>query len=995
MVRDSVGTNRRFGIIRGVGCTVISLALVVGGIVTYAVKTPDNVNLVSLEWVRSASSAAAMVGARASAFRTGLYWDLVLTLTSTVGILVACYLGRHVFWTVGLLRWAWMGYFAALLAGASAAVQDALLLSVLHASPIHGSWIFRIVAALSLLRFSLLIAGGSIALIALGTTLSRLATNATAKCRWLDARAAVHENGDDIRPLVIPAPPIEIDRRDEPRATRLDASIDRSWWESGNRNEPPVHFVQNSSSPDGSPGGIAICVSGGGIRSATVALGALQALRSNRADGLAGIDHLISVSGGGYTTGGMQLALCGANGGTPGAGGAAATDVFAPGSPEEDHLRRHGSYLSDGPRQWLEALGVLLRNLMASLVIIGLTVATIGLALGWFYRNVPIVHGGLEAIPNRLFAPPGAVAPGYPAVPWGVTLGLGCLIALAVLLYVLELAWSALTGSRPMTVARLAAAAVKATLLVAAIGVVIPAIVWVSSWLTWHLGITSVPLAGAGSATAVLSYVGVLAAVLWRKKQVVTDAATDLKKGEKVVNGVLPNSMVQKLLLWIAIVALVFMALVVSSWVATSGLDHSWWAFLVVGPLVFLAIFLDQTSMSLHPFYRRRLASAFAVRRSRSGEVSVADPYDYGELTPLSSYGQRRRGWPEVTFAASANLTGQDRTPPGRRAVPYAMDANYVGGPEVGWIRTDFLQSLVSKTLARDLTVEAAMAISGAAFASAMGAQTRSYEVFFTLTNARLGAWLPNPDFVALKLANLNDWTVPDLPRYRRLSYFAREIFGIHRSTSRLLLCTDGGHYDNLGLVETLRRRCGLIYCFDASGATAPMADTLAGALMLAREELGVEIDLADYEALVPGSGEPLDPSGPFSKLNSRLVKSAIITGTIHYPTRGSEEAFDGRLIFAQADLTSGLPYDLLEFTQDDPGFPNDGTADQWFDCDRFDAYEALGRFLGACAVETQPIPSQPSHPQVPPIVQAEAQAGSSNPVASDDEGSLRGRADR
>jgi hypothetical protein len=49
----------------------------------------------------------------------------------------------------------------------------------------------------------------------------------------------------------------------------------------------------------------------------------------------------------------------------------------------------------------------------------------------------------------------------------------------------------------------------------------------------------------------------------------------------------------------------------------------------------------------------------------------------------------------------------------------------------------DFLQALVGKRLQADLTVEAAMAISGAAFASAMSSQTRFYEVFLAVANAR------------------------------------------------------------------------------------------------------------------------------------------------------------------------------------------------------------------------------------------------------------------
>jgi hypothetical protein len=155
-----------------------------------------------------------------------------------------------------------------------------------------------------------------------------------------------------------------------------------------------------------------------------------------------------------------------------------------------------------------------------------------------------------------------------------------------------------------------------------------------------------------------------------------------------------------------------------------------------------------------------------------------------------------------VKFAATANITGQDRTPPGRRAAPF------IGGPQTGWVSTAYLENLVHEPIRRDLGVTTARAISGAAFAAAMGSQTRFFEVFLALTNVRLGAWLPNPWFVALKRQHLDDWTIPGLPSRRRLILLAREIFGIHPSWARMLLCTDGGHYDNLGLIELLRLRC-------------------------------------------------------------------------------------------------------------------------------------------------------------------------------------------
>jgi hypothetical protein len=233
-----------------------------------------------------------------------------------------------------------------------------------------------------------------------------------------------------------------------------------------------------------------------------------------------------------------------------------------------------------------------------------------------------------------------------------------------------------------------------------------------------------------------------------------------------------------------------------------------------------------------------------------------------------------------------------------------------------------------------------------------MGAQTRFYEVFLALANVRLGTWLPNPWFVALKSQRLGDWTVPGLPSRRRLSLLAREIFGIHPSWARMLLCTDGGHYDNLGLIELLRLRCGLIYCFDASGGGPGLADSLAGTLAVAREELGVDITLADSTDLVPGgmNPPPFDSNGPLASLNARVSKKAVITGAIKYPEK---DAPLGTLIFAQATLTTDLPYQVLEYSQDDLGFPRDSTADQWFNSQQFDAYQQLGRYLGQQAVKT------------------------------------------
>lgn len=182
----------------------------------------------------------------------------------------------------------------------------------------------------------------------------------------------------------------------------------------------------------------------------------------------------------------------------------------------------------------------------------------------------------------------------------------------------------------------------------------------------------------------------------------------------------------------------------------------------------------------------------------------------------------------------------------------------------------------------------------------------------------------------------------------------------------RFLLTTDGGHYENLGLVELLRHRVRTAVCIDASG-DAPAAASLAAAITLAREELGIVITLHEPDLLIPGSTDrPL--RGLAARLAERLSARAVITGDIRYPDPfdvpggdvhgrpggdahghgdGDEWRHHGTLIVVQAVLTPGMPYELHAYAAANAAFPNDSTSDQWFDHRQFDAYQTLGRHLG------------------------------------------------
>ena len=965
MLDDEPGSAQSFAVWKAWALLAGIFLMLALGVTLYTKFT--SVDVVPLQVAGSAGTANEVVGRRVHDFKVALGWDFVLIVAYTSAFAAACWLGLKVFWTHLLRRAAGVGLALAVGAGVLNAGQDVVLLIAVRDPAKAANWLFRIAQGLSFAKFSALLVASIVGVFASSTALGRLVLRSHVRRAF---EPFVGYNKGD--PTLIAAPPPE-------RPTPIELTLVRK----GAGNSATSHWEEDWKVPPGRPPAqIGICVSGGGVRSASVTLGALQSLR--QCGQLARARYLVSVSGGGYMAGAFQLALKTSDDGTQ-ATLAKPSDVLDPGSGEEDHVRRHSSYLSDGPRQWLTALGVLFRNLMASFFVIALFVATLGIAVGWFYRVTHIAE--LHAL-RPLFLlhqpkppKPRLKPPGFPIPTAGVTALIVTAAVLTAVAYLVRAFWVSWTGRGSSRLNKLVGATAGVTALFGTFGAALPALVWMSAWLTWHTGFQTTPgtVASTGTVTVLLSYFGTLAATLWRKRKKLAGGASGTLSffSKKLTTQVVPNSMVQMLIIWVSLILIFLVLLVTSGWVASSGADRSPWAFAPLAAFGLLAFFLDQTAMSLHPFYRSRLATAFAVRRAeRNGQV-VALPYDYEtEGTPLSKYAKRVEPehhvgnpapaqednverFPQVIFAASANLTGQEPTPPGRRTVSFTLASDYVGGPQIGWARTDKLEKVVSPSLRRDLTVQAAVAVSGAAFASAMGAQTRFYEVFLALSNARLGAWLPNPGFLDIKTHRIEDWMTPGLPRLRRLSYFAREILGVHPRTSRLLFCTDGGHYENLGLVELLRHRCRLIYCIDASGDTPPLATTLAQATTLAYEELGVVIELHDPFKLVPGAADPIEPESPLSALNARLSADVVCIGDITYPDPvrypdedGGYVSEKGTLILAKSNITPQVPYELLSFALEDSAFPRDGTADQWFNAAQFDAYQGLGRFLGRKACE-------------------------------------------
>ncbi|MXP21454.1 hypothetical protein GIY30_08830 [Gordonia sp. HNM0687] len=748
----------------------------------------------------------------------------------------------------------------------------------------------------------------------------------------------------------------------------------------------------------------AICLSGGGVRSASVALGAMQSL-TGRGAGDVRPDYVVSVSGGGYTAGAFLQAMrrnAPKRGAWPKGMQAMyraddverppLDDLFAEGSEEYDYIRRRSSYIADSPAEMIAALVIIAKNMLLSLTILFTPAVIAGVLAGLVYAYIPMA--AIVPVPDDTAAASpepehASLAPNSTATLWVLgVLGAICFLLLVVAGYT-EARSASERGERWR--GRLSRAAVCFAVAVAVIAVLTVVAPGLMRLADTTLTSSAAGIAWSASAVALLNYVAVLAAILWRNRGAVGKLFAGLKgKADAPRKGV-PRGALQLLLV------LLTLTVVLLTWFATFGgvgawtfdtvvahpvdqaaqtrdmlsgnpvtggqTDRSsvWWVLSIAVILAVTLSFYDVTSSSLQPFYRRRLARAFAVRRMRStdnpGQVTAL-PYPSSESTELTDFDEPD-ATPHFVFAAAATISGSEKPAAGLNAVPFAFGTDYVGGPDVGWVSTHTLQRLAPPRIRRDLTVQAAVAVSGAAFASAMGRMGSGYQKLFAISGARLGTWLPNPMFLAASAQQPKNWAWPHgLPRYRGAGYLYREVLGINSARGRLLQISDGGHYENLGLVEALRRRCTTIVCIDASGDTPPNLSTLADAVRLARAELGVtftfpEVGGSDEHTamnLAPGSGEPFDPDEDFEALNARITQGCVVTATITYPPLDGRPT-TGRLILAKAVLWQNCPDWLMTYANTNPVFPHDSTSDQWFDEGQFAAYTELGRLIGAEAL--------------------------------------------
>ena len=353
-----------------------------------------------------------------------------------------------------------------------------------------------------------------------------------------------------------------------------------------------------------------------------------------------------------------------------------------------------------------------------------------------------------------------------------------------------------------------------------------------------------------------------------------------------------------------------------------------------------LAWRVDVNRFSLHNLYKNRLIRCYLGASHRNRKPSPFIGFDERDDMPLYDLAQR----PMHVVNTAMNLSqGKNLAWQERKAASFSLSPLYCGftfsrdlgdpfapgalqRPESYYRPTNQYAVEDPGREEPGFSLGMALATSGAAVSPEMGRETQPVRAFLlTLFNARLGRWSPNPKRSAWREASPNFG----------VTCLLEELFGFANEERDFVYLSDGGHFENTALYELVRRRLRKIVCVDAGADPEHSFGDLGNAIHKCRVDFGVEIDID----LVP-----LRPRRP-----GLLPVAGFAIGRILYPGTSVE----GVLIVVKPTLVRarGEPIDVQAYAERNPDFPQQTTADQFFNESQFESYRRLGLFVGAAAL--------------------------------------------
>lgn len=336
-----------------------------------------------------------------------------------------------------------------------------------------------------------------------------------------------------------------------------------------------------------------------------------------------------------------------------------------------------------------------------------------------------------------------------------------------------------------------------------------------------------------------------------------------------------------------------------------------------VGIGLLMSYFVPVNRFSLHGMYRERLIRTFlgASRDDRSPNPFTGfDNKDDLRVPELASVRPLHVICTTLDAVSSTSVDGHEK-----QAQSFTFSPLHVGNRQVGY-RPAAEYGSDGGQLGTGVSLGMALSVSGAAASSQLGIySTPGTSFLMTLANARLGLWFGNP-------RDEKSWRNSEPPL--GVGPIAREMLGLTTDNNPFVYLSDGGHYENLGLWEMVARRCRYIVVSDAGADPDYNFSSLSNAIRRIRLDLGIPIEF--------------DPI-PITKAGQGHGNPHAAIGVIRYSAMDGSSAPDGTILYLRATISGDEPVDVLNYSKADPLFPNDSTADQFFDEARFESYRVLG----------------------------------------------------
>ncbi len=325
---------------------------------------------------------------------------------------------------------------------------------------------------------------------------------------------------------------------------------------------------------------------------------------------------------------------------------------------------------------------------------------------------------------------------------------------------------------------------------------------------------------------------------------------------------------------------------------------------------LFSSRYININMFSLNSMYRNRLIRAYLGASNPKRNASLFTGFAENDNMHMSEINTLYK--PFHVLNLTLNLVAGERLAwQQRKAESFTVSPRHCGSLELGYRS--------SAEYGEAITLGTAMAISGAAASPNMGYNSSPVVGFImTLFNARLGAWLGNPGKYGAKTWKLRG-------PHSAVGSLVKEAFGLTNDRSEYVYLSDGGHFENLGLYEMVLRRCKYIVVLDSGADPGYTYEDLGNAFRKIRIDMNIPIEFE--EAL----------RGP---LQERKKRCAV--GRIGY-SKVDGDCEDGYLIYVKPMFLGNESTDVQSYHAEQLEFPQQSTADQWYNESQTESYRMLG----------------------------------------------------